>query len=169
MAVVRLFPEDRFAGFKGGRLDIDGKARRETAHQPVGKALDFGCRRVGREDDLLSRLVQRVKNVEKLVLGFRRTAPVLDVVDEKHIDIFAVECGPFVRVSVADAFRVFPLEIVCGNVAYDLSRRVSQDIVADRLQEMRLSEPGGSIDEERVVFAVIRIFGDGERRAEGEL
>lgn len=91
MAVVRLFPEDSFAGFKGWRLDIDGKARRKSAHQAIGKALDFGCRRVGREDDLLSRLVQRIENVEKFVLGFRRTAPVLDVVDEKHVNIFAVE------------------------------------------------------------------------------
>lgn len=169
MAVVRLFPENRFAGFKGRRLDIDGKARREPAHQAIGKALDFGSGCVGREDDLLSRLVQRIENVEKFILGFRRTAPVLDVVDEKYIDIFAVECGPFVRVSVADAFRVFSLEIVCGDVADDLSRRVSQNVVADRLQKMRLSEPGRSVNEERVVLTVVRVFGDGERRAESEL
>lgn len=139
MAVGSLFPENRFAGFECRRLDVNGKSRRKTAHQPVGKALDFGGGGVGREDDLLSRLMQRVENVKELVLGFCRTAPVLDVVDEEHIDIFSVERGPFVRVSVADAFRVFALEIVCGNVADDLSRRVSQDIVANRLQEVRLS------------------------------
>lgn len=137
MAVGRLFPEDRFAGFEGRRLDIDGKARRETAHQSVGKALDLGGGGVGRENDLLSRLVQRIENVEELVLGFRRTAPVLDIVYQKDIDVFAVERGPFVRVAVSDAFRVFALEIVCGNVADNLSRRVPKNVVAYRLQEMR--------------------------------
>lgn len=169
MAVGRLFPKNRFAGFEGRRLDIDGQSRRKTAHQSVGEALDFGRGRVGREDDLLSRLVQRIEDVEKLVLCLCRTAPVLDVVDQENIDIFAVEGGPFVRVAVADAFRIIALEIVCGNVADNLSRRVSKDIVADRLQKMRLSQPGSSVDEERVVLAVIRILGNGERCAEGEL
>lgn len=169
VAVHRLFAENRFARFKGRRLNVDGETGRETAHEAIGKALDLGRGGVGCENDLFSGLVQRVENVKELVLRLGGTAPVLDVVDEQHIDLFAVERGPFVRVAVSDALRVFPLKVVGGNVADDLARRVSDDVVSDGLQKMRFAEAGRPVDEKRVVFAVVRILGHGEGRAEGEL
>ena len=70
---------------RSGELDLGDEAPGEAAAQPILDARQLRRELVGREHDLLVRLVERVERVEELVLRAVLVRQELDVVDEQHV------------------------------------------------------------------------------------
>ena len=90
--------------------------------------------------------------MEELLLDALLALDELDVVDEQDV-VVAVAALEALDARSAVAHGVD--ELVHEGLARDVPRReaarVLADVVPDRLEEVRLSEPGAAVDEERVV------------------
>ena len=84
--VLGLLLEDAEPQLVVGRMKVDDKARLHPARDAVLDAGNLGRRAVGRNDDLLVLIDERVERVEELLL--RRVLPgdELHVIDHQHVD-----------------------------------------------------------------------------------
>ena len=123
-------------------------------------AIDFG-RPVGGDHDLAAAAVQVVERVEELLLELLGALEELDVVDEQHVDLAV---APFEARHVLRAHRVDELvhHRLGRDVANALAREELADVVADRVQQVGLAQPGRAVDEQRVVGPG-RALGDRQR------
>ena len=163
----RLLADDRDLHLEVRRLDVGDQAPLEPRAQPLLERRDLLGQGVGGHDDLLLRVVQRVERVEELLLGRVLAGDELDVVHQEHVEL-----------AVAPLELVHPLEAqgVDEIVQEALGREVqharvgvaAQDLLRDRVHQVRLSEADAAVQEERVVGARGR-FGDGARRGVREL
>ena len=124
-------------------------------------------RPVAADDDLLLRVVQRVESVKELVLSGLFARDELDVVDEQHVQrpiSFAKIDDPVVADGVD--------HLVHESLGRDVSERpvsiVPEDVLTDRMHQMRLAQSDATVDEQRVVRAG-RCFGDRPAGRVGEL
>ncbi len=101
--------------------------------------------------------------MEELLLDPLFALDELDVVDEQDVVVAVAALEPL---DPGPALTDGVDELVHERLARDVARReaprVLADVVADRLQEVRLAETGAAVDEERVV-RLRRRLGDGER------
>ena len=67
-------------------MQIGHHAAAEPRAQPVAQAGDFGRRFVGRDDDLLAGIDQRIERVEEFFLRIVLADQELQVVDHQHVD-----------------------------------------------------------------------------------
>ena len=112
---------------------------------------------VAGDDDLLVRLDQRVEQVEELFLRAVLAAEELDVVDQQQVERAVVALEVVEGLVLVGAHDVG--DVGLGVDVADLRRRVAlQDVVADRLDQVRLAEPDAAVDEQRVVGG--RVLGD---------
>ena len=148
-------------------LDVGDEPPLEARAQAL---LDLGNvlrRRVARDDDLLSRLVEVVERVEELFLGPLLARDELDVVDQEQVDraIARAELGGAI---VADRVDQLVGESLRGEIRDRHAREEAHGLMTDGVQEMRLAEPDSAVDEERVVRARWEL-GHGLARRLGEL
>ena len=161
-----LHAQDGQAGLELRRLDVGDQAPLEPGPQPVLEAGDLLGRTVRREDDLVAGAVERVEGVEELLLELLAALEELDVVDEQDVDL-AVAAAEGVAGVVADRVDELVHQRLGGDVP-DAAQLVDvPDVVADRVEEVGLAQPGGPVDEERVVGPG-RVLGDRERGGVGE-
>jgi hypothetical protein len=145
---------------RSGGLHVADEPLVEPRGQPLLEVLDVLRRLVGRDDDLLPGVAQRVERVEELLLRALFAGQELDVVDEQHVHV---------PVFVPERQHLGVLDRVDHLVHEPLGRHVrdaragarAQRGVADGLQQVRLAEAGAAEDEQRVVDAA-RVLGDGE-------
>ena len=83
----RLLAEDGHLRLEVGRLDIGDEAPFEAGAESVFQGRNLFRRRVGREYDLLLRLVKGVKRVKELLLRPFLPGQELDVVEQKGVDL----------------------------------------------------------------------------------
>ena len=149
---VRLLPQDRDLRLEVRELDVDDEPSLEAALEALREARNLARRDVGREDDLVALVIERVERVEELVLGRLLADDELNVVEQEKI------CGPEtlahgLHLVEAQAENDLVHEVLGGQVDDLLARTAREAPVADRLHEMRLAEARAAADEERVVLA----------------
>ena len=107
-------------------------------------------RPVGGDHDLAAAAVQVVERVEELLLELLGALEELDVVDEQHVDlaVAAFEAGHALRAHRVDELVHHRLG---RDVADALAREQLAHVMADRVQQVGLAEPGRAVDEQRVV------------------
>ncbi len=123
-------------------------------------------RPIGGDDDLLVRVVQRVEGVEELLLDAFLALDELDVVDEQYVDVAITALERRLAV-VAQRVDEVVGELLGGDVLDAHAGKEPLRVVARRVQEVCLAEPGLTPDEERVV-GTRRRLGDGEAGRVGE-
>ena len=112
---------------------------------------------VAGDDDLLVRLDQRVEQVEELFLRAALAAEELDVVDQQQVERAVIALEIVERLVLVGAHDVGHVRL--GMDVADLRGRILlQDLVADRLDQVRLAEAHAAVDEQRVVRR--RMLGD---------
>ena len=121
----------------------------------------FG-RPVGRDDDLLVGVVQRVEGVEELFLDTFLAFDELDVIDEQHVDVAVAALERDLAV-VAQRVDEVVGEFLGGDVLDPHAGEQSLRVIAGGVQQVGLAEAGLAPDEERVVGAG-RCFGDRQGR-----
>ena len=158
--------QDRQARAEVGRLDVAHQAGLEALAQPVLERGHVARQPVGGQHELGAGRVQRVERVEELLLGLGLALEELDVVDEQDVDaaVGGLEGVDAVVVERADEVVGERLD---RRVADGQPVAVGRDVVGDRVQEVRLAEPGRAADEQRVV-GERRHLGDRQRGAVGE-
>ena len=82
----RLRLQDREPQFIGCRMHVGDHAAAEPRAQPVLDARQIGGRFVGRDDDLLARIDQRVEGMKEFFLRAVLADQELQIVDHQHID-----------------------------------------------------------------------------------
>ncbi len=137
---VGLLQQDRHAHLELRRLERHREAPAEARDQPLLDAGDFLRVGVAGDDDLLVRLDQRVEQVEELFLRAALAAEELDVVDQQQVE------RPVVALEIVERLVL----VGAHDVGHVLSRRgcsgssrpgcCVQDLVADRLDQVRLAE-----------------------------
>ena len=107
-------------------------------------------RPVGRQDDLLAVLVDRVERVEELFLGPLLVGDELDVVDEQQVDA-PVARAELVDLALLDAGDELVGELLARGVDDALAREAAEHLVADGVHQVGLAEAHAAVQEERVV------------------
>ena len=163
-----LFLEDRDARLELRRLDIDGRTAREARDQTILEPLDILRLAIRGQDDLAAVVAQLVERLEKFRLRLLLPREELNIVDQQHVDmvVFLAEC---VHILLADGADKFIGKVRARDIENALFRIVGEDLVADRVHEMRLAEPHAAVDEERVVRGEPRRVCNGLCHGVGEL
>ena len=146
----RLAAKDRDPVLKIGLPEVRDHAPRETRGETGLELGDLGRRPVGREDDLATRLVQGVEGVEELLLGGVLAADEVHVVDEEEVGL-AIASPEVVHRTLADGRDDVVGELLGGDIGDAGRGGAPDDVLGDRLHEMRLAEAGGTVEEERVI------------------
>ena len=164
--LLHALAQDRQARLVVGRAHVADQAGLEALAQPVLERRHVAREPVRGQHDLRPGRVQRVEGVEELLLRLRLALEELDVVDEQDADV-AVGALEGVDAVVVQGADEVVRERLDGRVAHGQPVAVGRDVVGDRVQQVRLAEPGRAADEERVV-GERRHLGDGQRGAVGE-
>ena len=160
---VGLFLENRDLGFEVGRLNVRDQAPFEPRAQPLLELRNLVRRAVAADDDLLLRVVERVEGVEELGLRAFFAGDELDVVDQQHVHgaiAFAEIDDPVVADGV-DHLVHEPLGRDVGQLQVAI---VPEDVLPDRVHQMRLSQSHAAVDEQRVVRSRRRLGDRAARR-----
>ena len=102
-------------------------------------------------DDLLAALVQRVERMEELLLGRFLAFQEVDVVHQEQIDVVAVALAELRHGAPGDALDHLVDELLGAHVQHPGVRAAPEHGVGDGLHQVGLAQPGGAVDEERVV------------------
>ena len=137
-----------------------------AAAQPLLEGEDRLGRPVGRQDDLLAVLVDRVERVEELFLGPFLVGDELDVVDEEQVDP-PVAGAELVDLALLDRGDELVGELLAGRVHDALARELGDHLVADGVHQVGLAEAHAAVQEERVV-GVARAFRHRQARRVGQ-
>src|SRR6185312_5314649 len=149
--------QDRDAHLELRRLQRDRQSPAETRNQPFLDARDLLRVGVAGNHHLLARFDQRVEQVEELLLRAALAVEKLDVVDQQKVERPVIALEIVERLVLVGANDIGHVGL--GMDVADLRGRiVGEDLVADRLDKMRLAEPDAAVDEQRVVRG--RIVGD---------
>ncbi len=144
-----LRAEYRHAGFVARPVYPGDQAPVEPADEPFFQ-LRFLRASVGRKDDLLLRLVERVEGVEKFFLALLVVAEELNVVYHQHIDV-AVSVAEIVQLALLDSFDEMVHKRFAGQELHPRVGLVVQNTMAGSLEQVRLAQAARAVEEQRVV------------------
>src|SRR5213075_2473991 len=98
--------------------------------------------------DLAARLVERVEGVEELLLDSLLVLEELHVVDQQQV-VVAVPLLEALDALVAQRVDEVVHEGLARDVADGQRARMLENVVRDRLQQVRLAKAGTAVDEQR--------------------
>jgi hypothetical protein len=132
-----------------GGFHAGDEAPLEAGNEALFEAGDFLRGAVAGEDDLLAGVVERVEGVEELLLGALLVGQVVDVVDQEEVDV-AVAVAEGLEVALLDGGDEVVGEGFAAQVEDRAVRVAAERLVGDGLEEVRLAEPHGAVEEQRV-------------------
>jgi len=135
--------------------------------QPLFDVGDLFGRTIAADDNLLLGIVQGVEGVEKLLLCPVLAGQELNVIHQQDVDV-PVPFAKQQHLVVADTIDQLIHEPLGGHVDQLGLGSFQQDIVADRVHQVRLTQPDTAIDVQRVVGRG-RLFRHSHRGGVGEL
>ena len=153
---------------RSGWPDVGHHAPLEAAHQPGLEARDLLGRPVGGQDDLLVALVERVERVEELLLRHFLAFQEMHVVHQEEVHVGPIAAPELRHGPAVDALDHLVDELLGADVEDPGLGLPLAHAVGDGLHQVGLAEPGGTVDEERVV-GLARRLGDGVGRGGREL
>src|SRR6266545_8332697 len=146
-----LLLQDRNPGFHVWRLDIGDQAPFKAISQAVLESWDLFGKLVRSDDDLSVGVVKGIKGVEKLLLGSFLAGDELDIVKDQDVDVpeFSLK---FVHLVPSQGGDELIHERFGTQVDDFQARALSHRVVADRVDEVSLTEADTAVDEKRVVM-----------------
>src|SRR5271155_498997 len=137
-------------GFEIGQLNIGDQAPFEARAQALFDGGNFLGRAIGRDDDLLLLIVERIESVEKFFLGAFASGDELDVVNHEdvHIAETVAEGGHALE---ANGGNHFVGKFFGADVGEAHGRVSALERVADGLHQVRLAQSHTAVEEKRIV------------------
>ena len=158
--------KDRQARREVWPFDVGDKAGGKALAEAILEVTEVTRKPVAADHQLAAGVIERVEGVKQLLLAARLPLEELDVVDQQHVDaaeapfeLLEVACGERRQEGVGELFG--------RRVAHGEPATEGGDVVADRMEQVRLAETRGAVDEQRVV-GLRGHFGDGQRSGVGE-
>ena len=148
---LRLVHQDGDAHFQARRLHRHAQAGIETRHQAlrdVGQALGIG---VAGHHDMALLGQQRLEGVEEFFLCLFLAGEELHVVDQQQVERVVARLELVEGVAARGGDHVVH-ELFGVDVEHACLRALLQQLVAHRLQQVRLAQADAAIDEQRVVL-----------------
>ena len=146
---------------KVGWADVGDESRFKALAQAFLDRHELAWQAVAGEHELAACLVQGIERVEELLLGLRLAGEELDVVDQQHV---SVPVGVLEGVERARRERADEVigEGLDGRVADGRATAERMHVVADRVEEVGLTEAWRGVQEQGVV-GLAGELGDCER------
>jgi hypothetical protein len=129
-------------------VEFDGDAALQTRTDTGIERFQLPGRAVGRNHDLLGAVEQHIQEMAELVLDHLALQE-LHVVDDQEVDV-AQESFKRQGVIVADRSRETPHEVFRRQIDDAGARVVLHGRIGNCLQQMRLAETDGRMNEERI-------------------
>ncbi len=130
-------------------MQVDDEARLQPALDPVFQILDLARRAVGREDDLLVLVHQRVERVEKLFLSRILAGDELHIVDHQHVDgtkqVFEIHHLLFAQRLHEAIHELFGREIDHPQIGI-----AGLDVPGDGVHQVGLAQADTAIEKQRI-------------------
>ena len=142
-------------------LQFGNQSTGETGEQTVLHALKIHRRSVGSQNNLASHAEQMVEDMEKRVKRLGGVHPLLDVIDDQHIDGL-VEVDEVVGGVMTHRVGELHLEQTGRNIEHPLLGIGLLAAHTDGVDQVGLATTRGTIDEEGIERALARMLGDGE-------
>ena len=133
----------------GGWMSVIRPHSNRVRSRSSSVAIDFGCA-VGGDHDLAAFAVEVVERVEELLLELLGALEELDVVDQEHVEVAVAPLEPRHGLG-ADRVDELVHERLGGHVTDPLVAEDRAHVVADGVEQVGFSQPGGPVDEQRVV------------------
>ena len=158
---VHLLFQDGHARFQRGDLEVGTESPLEAGQQALLHALHLHRRLVRRQHNLLSGLVQVVKDVEEHVLCLLLAAEELHIVDDQHIH-HLVEVAEVVDRVVAHCVDELVREALGAHIQHRLVRLTVFDFQPNGVREVRLAQSNTTVNEEGVERRAAGLVGHGK-------
>ncbi len=155
-----------FAGWKIRAPDLGDEPGLEAFAQPVLDRCQLLGQTITGDNQLTAGLVQSVERVEELLLGPGFAGEKLDVVDKQHVDR-AVGLLEALDRACAERCEEVVRKRLGRRVTHGCSAAKGDQVVADRVQQMGLAQPGRGEQKKRVV-RLARHLCHRKRRGVGE-
>ena len=145
-----LAAQDGDARLKIRHLDLRGEAPLKAGDEAAFEILDLARRTIAGEHDLARVVEELVEGVEELLLRAVLALEEVHVVDQQHVHL-AVFLAELREGLLLDRFHELIRELLARDVAHDGVALPRDHFLADSLEQVRLAEAGGAVEEERVV------------------
>ena len=163
VVLLLLLPQDGDPVLEVGEAAVGHHAPLEAAHQAGFEPGKLLGRPVRGDHDLLAGLVERIEGVEELLLGALLALQEVDVVHQQEVHVAPVPPLQLRRGAAVDALDDLVDELLGADEEHPGGRGPLDNGVGDGLHQVGLAQPGGAVDEERVV-GLARRLGHGVRR-----
>src|SRR6185503_18253863 len=150
-----------------GHLDVGNHAPLEAGHEPRFQPRDLGWGSVAHHNDLPATLIERVERVKELLLHGFLSLEEMDVIDEEEIG-FAKAAAKIGGGAVLDRGDELVGELLGSDEGDACLGLPLNNVVTDRLHEVRFAEAGVAVNEKGVVDLAWRLC-DGVRGGGGQL
>ena len=148
--VLSLLPQNRDTSLQLRRLHIHVQARTETRTHTLSETGQLLRRQIRGNHDLLLVVVQGVKRMEELLHRRLFTRQKLDIVNQQNVNI-AVNLLERRTLIVTNRVNEIVRELLRIHVAHPQIRVQILGVVADRVQQVGLTQARTAVDEQRVV------------------
>ena len=148
--VLSLLPQNRDTSLQLRRLHIHVQSRTETRTHTLSETGQLLRRQIRGDHDLLLVVVQGVKRMEELLHRRLFTRQKLDIVNQKNVNI-AVNLLERRTLIITDRVNEVIRELLRIHVAHPQIRVQILGVVADRVQQVGLTQARTAVDEQRVV------------------
>ena len=148
--VLSLLPQNRDTSLQLRRLHIHIQARAETRTHTLSETGQLLRRQIRGNHDLLLVVVQGVKRMEELLHRRLFTRQKLDIVNQQNVNI-AVNLLERRTLIVTNRVNEIVRELLRIHVAHPQIRVQILGVVADRVQQVGLTQTRTAVDEQRVV------------------
>jgi len=150
--VLQVVREQLLAQRAVGSLHLDDQSALEAGAQALLQAVELSRRAVTGENELLPLAVQRVEDVKELLLGALFPGHELYVIDDQRVGA-AIPHAPPIDGAVLQRRDQLVHELLRADARHHgRPTALVDDLVADRVREMRLSDAARSMNEERIVL-----------------
>ena len=148
--VLSLLPQNRDTSLQLRRLHIHVQARTETRTHTLSETGQLLRRQIRGNHDLLLVVVQGVKRMEELLHRRLFTRQKLDIVNQKNVNIAVnlLERRPLI---VTDRVNEVIRELLRIHVAHPQIRVQILGVMANRVQQVGLTQTRTAVDEQRVI------------------
>src|SRR5581483_11839310 len=128
----------------------------ETRDEPLLEIRDFRRWTIARKDDLFVTIVQSVKSMKELFLRAFLAGKELDVIDQQHVRL-TVTFAEFDERAVLNRVDEIVRKSFARNIDDLHVFAAADDVLTDRVHEVRFAETDAAVNEKRVVSAGRRL------------
>src|SRR5258708_31534406 len=146
---LHFFIDDGEFRFKIRLLQVGRESPLEARQQSFLKSFQVAWRAIARHDDLLSRLMKLIENIEKYLLRFFTTRQKLNVIQNEQVYL-QVEILKLLHFQILQGVQKLIGKIILVYIKNNFIRHVLFDLISDGLHQVSLAHTHASVKHQRI-------------------